>query len=101
MSETKEHIATFGTYALIFLALLALTFATYKVALINLGPWNIVVAIAIACVKATLVVLFFMHAAYAPRRTRMVILTGIFWMLLLLGLTLTDFLTRSLPHSSS
>jgi cytochrome c oxidase subunit 4 len=55
------------------------------------------VAIVIACVKATLVVLFFMHAAYAPRRTRLVILAGIFWMMILLGLTLVDFLTLPKP----
>jgi cytochrome c oxidase subunit 4 len=57
----------------------------------------VVVAIVIACVKATLVVLFFMHAAYAPRRTRMVILAGIFWMLILLGMTMADYLTLHLP----
>jgi cytochrome c oxidase subunit IV len=94
MSESKEHVIPFKTYALIFGALLALTFITYRVALIDLGKWNIVVAIVIACTKAVLVVLFFMHAAYAPRRTRLVILAGIFWMLLLLGLTLTDYTTR-------
>jgi cytochrome c oxidase subunit 4 len=94
MSESKEHVIPFRTYALIFAALLALTFITYRVALVDLGKWNIVVAIVIACTKAVLVVLFFMHAAYAPRRTRLVILAGIFWMLLLLGLTLTDYTTR-------
>jgi len=95
MSESKEeHVIPFKNYALIFVALLALTFVTYHVALVDLGPWNIVVAIVIACTKAVLVVLFFMHAAYAPRRTRLVILAGVFWMLLLLGLTLADYLTR-------
>jgi hypothetical protein len=39
-----------------------------------------------------------MHAAYAPRRTRMVILAGIFWMMILLGLTLADYLTLHLPR---
>jgi len=94
MSESKEHVIPFRTYALIFGTLLGLTFITYRVALIDLGRWNVVVAIVIACTKAVLVVLFFMHAAYAPRRTRLVILAGIFWMLLLLGLTLTDYTTR-------
>jgi cytochrome c oxidase subunit 4 len=94
-SEHKsEHVVPIKTYAVICASLLVLTFLTYRIALVNLGPLNVVVAIVIACVKATLVVLFFMHAAYAPRRTRLVILAGIFWMLLLLGLTLADYLTR-------
>jgi cytochrome c oxidase subunit 4 len=100
MSESKEHVIPFRTYALLFAALLALTFTTYRVALIDLGWLNVVVAVVIACTKAVLVVLFFMHAAYAPRRTRLVILAEIFWMLPLLGLTLADYLTRSLPHAS-
>jgi len=94
-SEHKsEHVVPIKTYAVICASLLVLTFLTYRIALVNLGPLNVVVAIVIACVKATLVVLFFMHAAYAPRRTRLVIMAGIFWMLLLLGLTLADYLTR-------
>ena len=90
----SDHVVPIKTYAVICASLLVLTFLTYRIALVNLGPLNVVVAIVIACVKATLVVLFFMHAAYAPRRTRLVILAGIFWMLLLLGLTLADYLTR-------
>jgi len=90
----SDHVVPIKTYAVICASLLVLTFLTYRIALANLGPLNVVVAIVIACVKATLVVLFFMHAAYAPRRTRLVILAGIFWMLLLLGLTLADYLTR-------
>ena len=90
----SDHVVPIKTYAVICASLLVLTFLTYRIALVNLGPLNVVVAIVIACVKATLVVLFFMHAAYAPRRTRLVIMAGIFWMLLLLGLTLADYLTR-------
>jgi len=88
------HVVPLKTYGIICAALLVLTFLTYRIAFINLGPLNVVVAIVIACTKATLVVLFFMHAAYAPRRTRLVITAGIFWMLLLLILTLADYFTR-------
>ena len=103
MQESKkhaapEHIVPIKTYAAICATLLLLTFVTYRVALVNLGPLNVVVAIVIACIKAALVVLFFMHAAYAPRLTRLVILAGICWMLLLLGLTMADYLTRILPR---
>lgn len=97
-NTAHEHIVPIKTYAIICATLLALTFVTYRVAYINLGALNVVVAIVIACVKATLVVLFFMHAAYAPRRTRMVILAGMCWLMLLLGLSLADYLTRMLPR---
>jgi cytochrome c oxidase subunit 4 len=90
--ETGEHVVPIKTYAIICASLLVLTFLTYRIAYIDLGALNV------ACFKASLVVLFFMHAAYAPRRTRMVILAGIFWMMILLGLTLADYLTLHLPR---
>jgi cytochrome c oxidase subunit 4 len=96
--QPGEHIVPIKTYAIICATLLVLTFLTYRIAYVDLGRLNVVVAIAIACVKASLVVLFFMHAAYAPRRTRLVILAGIFWMMILLCLTLTDFLTLPPVH---
>jgi cytochrome c oxidase subunit 4 len=96
--ETGEHVVPIKTYAIICASLLVLTFLTYRIAYTDLGALNVVVAIVIACFKASLVVLFFMHAAYAPRRTRMVILAGIFWMMILLGLTLADYLTLHLPR---
>ena len=71
---SSDHVVPIKTYAIICGILLFLTFLTWRIALVDLGPFNVVVAVVIACVKATLVVLFFMHAFYAPRRTRMVIL---------------------------
>jgi cytochrome c oxidase subunit 4 len=94
---TGERIVPIKTYAVVCATLLVLTFLTYRIAYVDLGPLNVVVAVVIACIKATLVVLFFMHAAYAPRRTRLVILAGIFWMMILLGLTLADYLTLPRP----
>jgi len=61
---------------------------------VDLGRFNIVVALAIATIKATLVVLFFMHAKYVPRRTKLVIMAGIFWLALLLFMTLSDYFSR-------
>jgi len=92
--HTPEHIVPIKTYAIVCPTLLLLTFVTYRVAYVDLGAFNVVVAVVIACIKGTLVVLFFMHAAYSPRRTCMVILAGLFWMMLLLGLTLADYFTR-------
>ena len=62
----SEHIVPPKVYVGIFLSLMVLTAATVAAAYVNLGALNIVVALAIATVKATLVVLYFMHARTAP-----------------------------------
>ncbi len=92
--EHTEHIVSPGTYLAIILTLLALTGITVFAAFVDLGRFNIVVALLIATVKATLVVLIFMHAKYAPERTKLVIIAGIFWLALLLFMTLSDYATR-------
>ena len=92
--EHSEHIVPPTTYLVIILTLLFLTGTTVWAAFVNLGRFNIVVALAIATLKATLVVLFFMHAKYSPTRTKLIILAGIFWLALLLGMTLSDYITR-------
>ena len=92
--EHTEHIVPPGIYLTIILTLLALTGATVWAAYVNLGPFNIVLALAIATLKATLVVLFFMHAKYVPKRTQLVIIAGIFWLALLLFMTLSDYFSR-------
>ena len=89
-----DHIVPPGTYLAIILTLLALTGLTVYAAYVNLGRFNIVVALAIATLKATLVVLFFMHAKYVPKRTQLVIIAGIFWLALLLLMTMSDYISR-------
>ena len=89
-----EHVVSPKIYVLIFVALIVLTGTTAMVAFIDLGPFNIVVALAIATLKASLVVLFFMHARYIPGRTQLVIIAGIFWLAIMLSLTLVDYGTR-------
>jgi cytochrome c oxidase subunit 4 len=59
-----------------------------------MGPWNTVVALAIASFKASLVVLFFMHLKYSRPLMRVVIAGGLFWLAILLVLTLSDFMSR-------
>ena len=81
-------------YVGIFLALMVCTAATVWAAYVNLGQFNIVIALAIASLKATLVVLFFMHAKYSPKRTKLIILAGIFWLAILLFMTLSDYISR-------
>ena len=55
---------------------------------------NIIVALTIAVFKASLVVLFFMHAKYSPRRTQLVIIASIFWLAVMLFMTMSDYITR-------
>lgn len=88
------HVSPKSVYYSIFGALLVLTAITVGVAFINLGRLNFPVAISIAILKATLVVLFFMHAKYSSRLTKLVIGGAFFFLLCLFGLTMTDYLSR-------
>ena len=92
---TTDHIVPTRVYYLIFAALMVGTAITVGVAFVDLGPLNAVVALAIAVLKATLVVLFFMHVRYSSRLTWAVVLGSVFWLGLLLALTFSDYLTRS------
>jgi len=92
--EYTEHIVRPTTYLAIISTLLVLTGITVWAAMIDLGRFNIVVALVIATTKATFVVLFFMHAKYSHRRTQLVIVAGIFWLALLLFMTLSDYISR-------
>jgi cytochrome c oxidase subunit 4 len=92
--EHTEHIVPPPTYIIIILILMGLTILTVFAALHDLGKFNIVVALAIATTKATLVVLFFMHAKYSPKRTQLVIIAGIFWLAILLFMTMSDYVSR-------
>jgi cytochrome c oxidase subunit IV len=91
----STHIVPLRTYYLIFLTLMACTAITVAVAFVDLGPLNVVVAMTIAVLKATLVVLFFMHVKYSTRLTWAVILGSIFWLGILIVMTAGDYLTRS------
>ena len=82
------------TYLRVFGALLLLTFATIQAAFLDLGALGTPVALAIAAVKATLVVMYFMHARYSPPLTRLAFFGGLYWLLILFGLTMADYLTR-------
>jgi cytochrome c oxidase subunit IV len=89
-----EHVTSRKIYFLVFAALMVLTIATWLVAQVNLGWANDVVALTIAVVKATLVLLFFMHVRYSARMTKLTAAAGFFWLAILIGLTLSDYLTR-------
>lgn len=90
----SEHIVPPKVYVGIFASLMVLTAATVAAAFVSLGPLNIVIALAIATLKATLVVLYFMHARYSPKRTQLVIVCAVFWLAIMLALTMSDYVTR-------
>ncbi len=90
----SEHIVSPKIYAVIFASLMLGTSITVWAAFQNFGPFNIVIALAIATIKATLVVLYFMHARYSPKRTQLVIVCSVFWLAIMLALTLSDYNTR-------
>ena len=90
------RIDSTGTYLFVLLALLAATIATTAVAYVDLGPFSVVVALVIACTKMVLVALFFMHIRHSTKLTKLVVVGGLLWLLILLGLTMSDFLTRGL-----
>jgi cytochrome c oxidase subunit IV len=82
------------TYIIVWIALLLLLFLTWALAEINLGPFNNVAALTISISKMLLVVLFFMHGRYEKPLTWIFITAGLIWFVIMVDLTLTDYLTR-------
>jgi cytochrome c oxidase subunit IV len=101
VAEHSEHIVSPKLYAAVLAALLVGTVLTVEAAKVDLGRLNIVAALGIATIKMTLVILFFMHGKYSPRRTKLVIAAGFFWLAIMLGLTLADYSTRHAEPSRS
>jgi cytochrome c oxidase subunit IV len=92
--QSHDHILPAGMYYGIFGALMVLTALTVGAAFVDLGFLNIIVALTIAVVKASLVVLFFMHVKYGNRMNWVVIGSGVFWLLILLGMLMLDYSSR-------
>ncbi len=92
-----ERIIQKRTYVILWAVLVLLTFVTVGASLTGLaGPAHLFVGLFIAICKGTLVVLFFMHLLHSPRLTWLVVIVSCFWLSLLIGLTLTDYLGRDL-----
>ena len=89
-----EHIVPRKIYFVIFAVLMLGTYLTVQMAYVDLGAFNPYVALTIAVIKATLVVLFFMHVKYSTRLTWVAVSSGIFWLGILLVLTMSDYLSR-------
>ena len=95
----SEHIVSVRVYLAIFGALMVLTALTVFAAYFDLahiwGPLNAIVALTIACIKATLVVLYFMHVRYSSKLTQIIVVAGIFWFIIMIAFMMTDYMTRS------
>ena len=89
------HVSPKSVYYAVFAALIVGTALTVGVAFIDLGVLNNVLMLSIAMTKALLVVLFFMHVRWGTRLTWVVAASGFFWLLILFGLTMTDYLSRT------
>jgi cytochrome c oxidase subunit 4 len=88
------HIVPKKIYYTIFGLLMFCTYLTVQIAYMDLGPLNAIAALVIASFKATIVVLFFMHVKYSTRLTWAVVLGSLFWLGILITLTMADYLTR-------
>lgn len=93
--SSKPHIGL-PTYFAVFAALLVLTALTVWVAFQNFGAYNNVIALGIAVVKSTLVVLFFMHVLHSTPLTKMVLITSVFFFLILVAFVYADVWTRGM-----
>ena len=90
----EAHI-TKKKYWQVFAILMILLFLTVFVAYQHIDPWwAIIVAMTIAIIKAVLVVLYFMHVRYNSKLTWLFVISGFFWLLIMIGITLTDYKTR-------
>ena len=93
-AHDQHHVVPLRIYYGIFAILLILTGVTVAVAYMDLGRLNTVAALAIACFKALMVVLYFMHVKYSTRLIKLTVVAGLYWMGIIFALTLSDYLTR-------
>jgi cytochrome c oxidase subunit 4 len=89
-----EHTLQRGTYYTVYAILMICTYLTWQVAYFDLGSFNTVAGLGIAAFKAVLVIMFFMHVRDSPRLVWAVVMSGLFWLGILLVLTMSDYLTR-------
>ncbi len=95
--QHTEPITPPWIFVLVFAALLALTATTAAVSYVDLGWFNPVIAFIIASTKMLLVALFFMEVRHSSRVTKITVGAGLFWLMILMTLTLSDYLTRWWP----
>src|ERR1700743_1837950 len=94
-TEHEHHVVGPKTYGMILVALMVLRAVTTGVAYIDLGVLNPIIALAIACLKAVLVILFFMHIRYSSKVMMLTVGAGFFPFLVLIKMTLSDYISRN------
>jgi cytochrome c oxidase subunit 4 len=94
--EHVEHnIVTPMNYLFVYIALIIGTILTVVAAEVDLGVLNPIIALGIACTKACVVILFFMHVKYQSRLVKLTVSAGFFTFLVLITMTLTDYMSRA------
>ena len=93
--HNEHHVTPVKTYVLVWLALVVATISTYLVAeSVDIGRWNILVALLIAGGKMSLVIYFFMHVRFNDPLTKLFVVTGFIWLVILIVMTMTDYVSR-------
>ena len=102
MSEEKHvrkkrahHVVSPRVYIVVFLCLLVFTGLTVGASYIEMGVFNPIAAIGIACIKMVLVILFFMHVKYTTKLTMLTVASGFFMFGVLISMTLADYISRA------
>jgi cytochrome c oxidase subunit IV len=93
--HADHHIVTPVTYAIVFASLLVGTAITVAAAYVDLKIFNPIVALAIACTKAVIVILFFMHVKYQSNLVKLTVASGFFTFIVLITMTLSDYVSRA------
>jgi cytochrome c oxidase subunit 4 len=93
--HAEHHIVSPLQYCLVFATLLVGTGITVAAAYFNMGVFNPVVALAIACTKAVIVILFFMHVKYQSKLIKMTVGAGFFTFIVLITMTMLDYMSRA------
>ncbi|HZR06333.1 MAG TPA: cytochrome C oxidase subunit IV family protein [Candidatus Udaeobacter sp.] len=89
-----EEVVQPKVYVRTCIALLVLLAITCSIAYVDLGPYNLIVALAVAIAKAIIIALFFMHIKGSSRLLHLAAIAGVIWLLFLISLTLGDYFTR-------
>lgn len=102
-AHATHHIVSIGTYLRVFAVLIVGLLLTLEAARHDWGAWNLVIAMAIAAIKVIVIALYFMHLKYSSPLVKFFGGAALFWLIIMFGLTFTDYMTRSmfgLPGSS-
>ncbi|KAB2960918.1 MAG: oxidase [Thermoanaerobaculia bacterium] len=101
MTMSGHHVVPVRIYLAVFVALMVFTAITVAAAFVDLGALNNVVMLGIAVAKATLVVMFFMHVRYSTRLIPVVVFGGVFFLLVMFGITMSDYVSRGFLGAGS